>query len=175
MSVVPPKIEIKDRFAVQVYALYLLNELGELTEYQMNEIALEEECVSVFLLIEALGSLEEKLLVEKNDTIYKITDNGKVMLREFKNTVPLSIRENSLETGLKILARDEFERSVKCRIIEEKGTYFLSVRFLNEMGGPDLLDTKIYAPNEEQAQKMYEHFMSDPSEIIAQVMKLFIT
>lgn len=174
MSVILPKIEIKDRFTAQVFILYLLNELDKLTESQMNEIAQEEECVSVFLLIEALGNLEEKGLVEKNDSTYKIKENGKIMLREFKNTVPVSIKERSLEAGLKILARDELERSVRCRVVEEKGNYFLNVRFLNEMGGADLMSINVFAPNEEQAHRMHEHFMKNPSETITHIMKLFI-
>ena len=174
-----PKITIDDSLLIQIYLCYLLEQLGDLTEEQLSDIITECEAVNFYSFLEALSVMVEKELTskseEKNGTVYHLLPTGKLMAQEFYRRVPLSIREKSLEYGRKVLEMAELERSRICRIEHTRdNNIYLTVRFLNEMGGPDLMDLKIYAPDLEQAKQMRERFLEKPSDIVTKVMNFFI-
>ena len=179
MNYEAPKITIDDSLLIQIYLCYLLDQLGDLTEEQLSDIITECENVNFFSFLEALSIMVEKEMAEKTEEkskiIYKLLPTGQLMAKEFYQRIPLSIRENSLEYGKKVLQMAELERSVICRIeYTKENDIYLTVRFLNEMGGADLMDLKVYAPNIEQAKIMRDRFLEKPSDIVTKIMNHFI-
>ena len=180
MAYESPKIIIDDKLTIQIYLCFLIDRLGDLTEEQLSDIITEYESVNILEYLEALSIAQEKELIKaeenKNQKILSLMPKGKMMADEFFNRIPLSIREKSLEYGQYVLKMAELERSVICRI--ERGGYnepcFLTVKFLNEMGGPNLMELKIYAPDFEQAKQMRERFYEKPSDTVAKIMNMFI-
>ena len=132
-----PKIFIDDTFVIQIYICYLIEQLGELTDEQIRDIASEYE---------------------------------------FYQRIPLSIRGKSIEYGKYVLKMADLERSIICRI--QRGNFngpcYLTVKFINEVDGSDLMDLKIYAPDFEQAKQMRERFYEKPSDIVTKIMSMFI-
>ena len=174
-----PKITIDDKLNIQFYICHLLDKLGTLSENQLSDIITECESVNYYDFLEALSVIIEKELAEqteeKNEIVYKLLPQGKMMSEEFYHHIPLSVREKSIEYGKKMLELSEVERALQCRIERTQETHcFVTVRFINEMGGPDLVNLRLYAPNLEEAKKMKERFYERPSEIITKVMQLFI-
>lgn len=180
MAYESPKIIIDDKLTIQIYLCFLIDRLGELTDEQLSDIITEYETVNFLEYLEALSIAQEKELIKsdenKGQKIFSLLPKGKMMADEFFNRIPLSIREKSLEYGQYVLKMAELERSVVCRI--ERGEYnepcFLTVKFLNEMGGPNLMELKIYAPDFEQAKQMRERFFEKPSDTVAKIMNMFI-
>ena len=179
MNYQAPKITIDDSLLIQIYLCYLLEQLGNLTEEQLSDIITECEAVNFFAYLEALSVMCEKEMIEKsqekNTSVYHLLPTGKLMAQEFYRRIPLSIREKSIEYGHKVLEMAELERSIICSIEHTRdNNIYLSLRFLNEMGGPDLMDLKIFAPDLEQARQMRERFLEKPSDIVTKVMNYFI-
>ena len=180
MAYESPKIIIDDKLTIQIYLCFLIDRLGNLTDEQLSDIITEHEVVNFLEYLEALSIAQEKELIKaeenKNKKILSLLPKGKMMADEFYSRIPFSVREKSLEYGQYVLKMAELERSVICRI--ERGGYnepcFLTVKFLNEMGGPDLMELKIYAPDFEQAKQMRERFYENPSDIVAKIMNMFI-
>ena len=180
MAYESPKITIDDKLTIQIYLCFLIDRLGNLTEEQLSDIITEHEAVNFLEYFEALSVAQEKELIKAEDNkdqkILSLLPKGKMMADEFYSRIPLSIREKSLEYGQYVLKMADLERSVVCRI--ERGGYnepcFLTVKFLNEMGGPNLMELKIYAPDFEQAKQMRERFFEKPSDIVAKIMNMFI-
>ena len=180
MAYKSPKIIIDDKLTIQIYLCFLIDRLGDLTEEQLSDIITEHESVNFLEYLEALSIAQEKELINAEETkgkkIFSLMPKGKMMADEFFSRIPLSIREKSLEYGQYVLKMAELERSVICRI--ERGGYndpcFLTVKFLNEMGGPNLMELKIYAPDFEQAKQMRERFYEKPSDTVAKIMNMFI-
>ena len=180
MAYESPKIIIDDKLTIQIYLCFLIDRLGKLTEEQLSDIITEHEAVNILEYLEALSIVQEKELIKAEDNngqkIFSLLPKGKMMADEFFNRIPLSIREKSLEYGQYVLKMAELERSVVCRI--ERGGYnepcFLTVKFLNEMGGPNLMELKIFAPDFEQAKQMRERFYEKPSDTVAKIMNMFI-
>ena len=174
-----PKITVDDPIDIHTYVCYLLNELGDLKDEQLADIITECEAVNYYEYLESLSKIIEKKLVSevklKEGISYHLLIPGQVMAEQFYKRIPLSIREKSIEYGKKVLQIAELERSIKCRIENmHDGHYYLTVQFLNEVGGPDLMSIKVFAPNLEQAKKMRERFMEKPSDIVTKIMNMFI-
>lgn len=176
-----PKITITDPLTVEIYLCYLIEQLGEITSEQLSSIIMEHEFISYFDYMSGMIEARKKNLISQKDEngenhVY-LLENGKILAREFSNRIPLSIREKSIAYGKEVLKTAELERAVVCRI--ERGMFesdpcYLTVKFKNEMGGMDLMDLKVYSPDYEQAKKMRERFLERPSEIIADIMNMFI-
>lgn len=179
MSVDVPSIMLDDIFDIRVFVCYLLDSFGSLTEKQINDISVLSDAVNYFELVEALSGMEEKELVsiEKNGNVktYTLLPQGKIVLKEFLQHIPRSIQEKSTTAGEKVLEQAKLERSIKCHITKSSdGHYNLTVKFLNEFGGPDLLEIKVFAPTREQAQEMQKRFLENPTDIITNTMNSFI-
>ncbi len=176
-----PKITIDDKLTIQIYLCYLLQQLGDLTRDQLSDVITEIEAVNFFEYLEALSIAEEKNLIKsteekKGKFILSLLPQGETMAREFYNRIPLSIREKSLEYGKYMLEMADLERSIICRIERTNydGPCFLTVKFLNEINGDELMNLKIYAPDFEQAKQMRERFYEKPSDIVTKIMNMFI-
>lgn len=175
-----PKIIIDDKLTIQIYICYLLEQLGDLTDEQLSDIIAEVESVNLFEYLEALSIAGEKELLtsraDKDKTLLSLLPQGKTMAREFSHRVPLSVREKSLEYGKHLLELAELERSIVCRI--ERGgcnePCYLTVKFLNEINGSELLSLRIFAPDYEQAKEMRERFYEKPSDTVTKIMNMFI-
>lgn len=175
-----PKITIDDKLTIQIYLCFILEQLGELTEDQLSDIVTEIDAVSGFEYFEALSVAAEKNLIgikeEKGAKKLYLLPQGLTMAKEFFHRIPLSIREKTLEYGEYVLKMADLERSIICRI-ERNGVgepCYLTVRFLNEINGEELMNLKIYAPDYEQAKLMRERFYEKPSDIVTKIMNMFI-
>ena len=175
-----PKITIDEKLTIQIYLCFILEQLGELTEDQLSDIVTEIDAVSGLEFFEALSVSVEKELIgvkeEKNVKRLSLLPQGFTISKEFFHRIPLSIREKTLEYGQYVLKMADLERSIICRI-ERNGVgepCYLTVRFLNEINGDELMNLKIYAPDYEQAKLMRERFYEKPSDIVTKIMKMFI-
>jgi hypothetical protein len=173
-----PKIILTDSFKITVLICYLLNELGALTEYQLTKILTLDEVVNHFDLTEAFGVLENKKLADfverRGERFYEINDNGRTIAAE-AGSVPLSVRENSMREGKKILAEIELRKTVSWKVQKREKGYNFNIRMLNEFGGPDLMEINLYAPSEEGAQDIQRRFLERPLDIVRKTMTMFTT
>lgn len=175
-----PKIIIDDKLTIQIYICFLLEQLGDLIDEQMSDIITEVDSVNFFEYLEALSIAKEKKLLEssvdKDKTVFSLLPQGRTMAREFFHRVPLSVREKSLEYGKHLLELAELERSIICRI--ERGgcnePCYLTLKFLNEINGSELMSLRIFAPDYEQAKEMRERFYEKPSDTVTKIMNMFI-
>lgn len=177
MSYPVPKIRISDPFIAAVLLCYLLENLGKLTDEQLTELVTLDEMVGYFELAEAFGYLEDKGLaefsVEGLRKIYKLNETGRMIVGEFQQSVPLTIREKTLAEGRSMTAMIELKRSVDWRIDKAEKGYIFTARFLNEFGGPDIMDVRIYAPTIENAEDIQRRFLETPVDIIRRTMDLY--
>ena len=179
MAVGVPSIMLDDVFDIKVFICYLLDSFGKLTEKQINDIAVMSDSVNYFDLVDAISGMEDKNLVSVtpigSEKIYELQPQGELVLNEFLTHIPRSIQEKSYIAGKKVIEQSKLDKSIKCFITKnENDTYTLAVRFLNEIGGPDMLKIEVFAPTREQAQQMQKHFLEHPSEIVTNTMNLFI-
>ncbi len=175
-----PKIFIEDKLTLQIYLCFLLDKLGDLMEDQLSEIVTETNTAGGLEYLEALSLNQEKEMIKseetKKGTVLSLLPRGLTMSREFYHRIPCSIRDKSVEYGKYLLKMADMERSVICRILRDdfNGPCYLTVRFLNEIKGNELMNLKIYAPDYEQAKQMRERFYERPTDIVTNIMNMFI-
>lgn len=173
-----PKIRLDDKYDIQILVAYLLKQIGFLTLEQLVSITVDDDTVNYFDLVSALGGMEEKAFVEikkvDNEDCYFPTEKSNFMAVELGEKIPKSIRENTVYYGKKITAREKLEKAIKCEIIKLEQGYHLYIRFINEMGGADLMDLKIYAPTYETAAEMEKRFFDNPTGTYRRVLNGFI-
>ena len=156
MSIPVPKYTLYDRKDIEVLVAYILYKVGSITKDELMRCTVDHDFVMYFDLICCLFDMEDKGLIicEKagNDETCLPTAKSEYLAIELAYTIPLSIREDTIYYAKKITSHSRLEKTVKTEIVKvEQGGYQLCIRFINEMGGTDLMELKIYAPTKESA------------------------
>jgi len=152
---------------------FLLENLENLTEEQIFEIATANDAVSQFALSDALTTVEKKELASKTDG-YCLTNAGKIWLREFEPSLTLTLKKAMLREGEKVVRLGRLKKALKWDIKKEKDKYAFWVSFLNEMDGSVIMEVKIYAKTRETAVEIRENFLKNPAKIIKNTVNNFI-
>ena len=163
MSIPVPKYTLYDRKDIEVLVAYILYKVGSITKDELMRCTVNHDFVMYFDLICSLFDMEDKGLIicEKagNDETCLPTAKSEYLAIELAYTIPLSIREDTIYYAKKITSHSRLEKTVKTEIVKvEQGGYQLCIRFINEMGGTDLMELKIYAPTKESAEQMEKVF-----------------
>lgn len=168
-------LSLTDLYAIKILLCYLLSKLERpVTPEQLYEIAVGSGILNYFYYTEAMDELLKSHVIElrRNEKhtqdFYYLTQQGKYGGEEFKRHVPLSLREQILACALKYFARLKRENEVKCEYIStDKGCY-VYCRILDVQD--DLLNLKIFAPDEEQARLIGKRIMSNPTDFYGRIM-----
>ena len=179
MSIPVPKYTLYDRKDIEVLVAYILYKVGSITKDELMRCTVDHDFVMYFDLICCLFDMEDKGLIicEKagNDETCLPTAKSEYLAIELAYTIPLSIREDTIYYAKKITSHSRLEKTVKTEIVKvEQGGYQLCIRFINEMGGTDLMELKIYAPTKESAEQMEKRVFDNPVGAYRNVLNSFI-
>lgn len=173
-----PRITLTDKVNIWAYVGLLLNRFGPLNEQLLIDINNETEAVSYFEFVSSFSGMKEKGLIEtvvkRGESCWTMTEKGNEMLSQFENDIPASILEKTLATAKRLTERAELERSIVCRVLEEKGRYYVSIRLLNETNGEDIMTLRLNSPSKEQAEIIEKRFLSRPNEVITKFMNMLL-
>ncbi len=173
-----PKITLYERKDIEVLTAFLLHKIGAMTKEELLCCTVDKEFVRYFDMICCLIDMEEKELVkcmqEDGEERYYPTAKSNYLSIELADSLPISLREDALYCAKMTTARLRLESSVKCEIIPLEKGFRLYIRFLNETGGEDLMELKIYAPTLEAAEQMQKRFYDNPAGAYRSVLNSFI-
>lgn len=174
-----PKLTLYEDKEIQILIAHLLRKVGCMSKEELMRCTVDQEFVKYFDFHSCIMSMEEKKLitVEKTDDceLCHPTNQSNYLAIELAYSIPLSIREDAVYLAKKITAHNHLEKAIKCEIITlEQGGYHLYIRFINEVGGADLMELKIYAPTLEAAQQMERKFFDNPTGAYRGVLNSFI-
>ncbi len=171
-----PRIEIKDKIEIWAYIGFIISNFGALPEQLLIDINNETAAVNYFEFVSAFTGMQKKELIyqveKKNEICWQLTDKGVEHLKLFNDNVPISIREKTLTSAKKLIDRAELERSVICRIIEENGKFYVSIRLISETNGEDILSLRLTTFDRTQAEIISERFLARPNEILPKIMNM---
>ncbi len=108
----------------------------------------------------------------KEEKLYSVTDEGKMIAKQLDVALPLSIREKALKAALNTLAKAKIRKENVVTIEKNELGYF--VNFNVSGGNIDLMSLKLYVPDIMQANMVKENFYNDP-EIIYSTMLALLT
>lgn len=173
-----PKLTLYEDKEIQILIAHLLRKVGCMSKEELMRCTVDQEFVKYFDFHSSIMSMEEKKLItiEKEDDceICHPTNQSNYLAIELAYSIPLSIREDAVYLAKKITAHTHLEKAIKCEIITLDQGYHLYIRFINEVGGADLMELKIYAPTLEAAQQMERKFFANPAGAYRGVLNSFI-
>lgn len=166
-------MELTELHSVKILLCYLLNRLNKpITADQLYEIAVSDGNVNYFIYSEAMEDLmkNETIIKETSDDVeYLIlAEKGKTGAEQFRQYVPKSFRDRILSSALKFFAKLKRENEVVCELIPLENGYYVHCRILDI--SDDLMELKIFAPDEEQAELIKEKIIMNPTEFYGKIM-----
>ncbi len=175
-----PRIKVDDINSIRILVCHLIYSLGcPLTKNQLMEITSLEQAVNFFDLNEALDGIEERLCTVEEldgDLVYANTKLGDAAAREFKNMLPVSIREKMFEEAVKVYTRDAMKKDklFAVRYAEnENGSCTIGVSIKDDVTGKQKYYLNIYTGDKDTAEKIKNKIKDNPAEFSRYLDKYF--
>lgn len=170
---IPSGLTLDDSYAIKILICYFLRQIDRpITHNQLIEIATSAGGVNYFTFSEVVAQmLETGMLLEKEidgEKYYVLSTASWEGANDFKTLVPKSFRDRILSAGLKFFAKLKNDNDVKVSVSKMKIGY--SVNCVCTEGEVVLMDLKLFAPDEEQANMLADKIVDNPADFYAKVI-----
>lgn len=155
-----------DIYEIKILICYLLESIKvSFSRQQMNDIFHGDQIVNYFAYCEAINELVKTGHItaqkEEFDEIYTINQLGKDTAKHLEYLLPSSLRDNIVESAIKLLAKIKKERENEVKIVGCENGFLLKCTIHDT--SYDLMHLEIYVPDQLQAEKMKEQFLLNPA------------
>lgn len=166
---------LRNMLEIKILVCYMLSRVKEpMTRKQLCDCLQETGLVNFFDLNEAIDDLlKQKMIQEEeylNETCLTATEAGKSNAETLETTLTNTLRERSVNSALKMLARAKAERETDVKIAKTETGY--NVTFIIDGLGENLLTLSLYAADILQAEQLKENFLNNPSEVYSKIVDL---
>lgn len=157
-----------DIYEIKILICYLLKSVGlPFSKNQINQVFQEDATVNYFSFCEAIKELltSGHITAQTNNSeeVYSLNSLGEETATHLERSLPLSLRDNIVNTAMHMLAQMKLERENEVNILSYKNGFLVECVMHEE--NFDLLRLQVFAPDKIQAEKMKEKFMKDPIRI----------
>lgn len=165
-------------FEVKILICFLLNSIEqEMSFDELNEIFQNTGLVNYFEFAESVSDLERTSHLRRQQTedgreVLSITEVGRVTARTFEKTLPLSVREKTLEEARKLTRIHRCMDRVEINYHPVSDGYILEL-VLRDIGS-DLLEMKVFLPTEEECLRVRQTIEDDPAALYSGLLELLL-
>ena len=167
---------IRDSHTANILICYLLYRIDQPVQVsQLYEIAVAQDIINYFAYQDSIEyltshhSIEKKQIEPDTEAYYVLTPQGVRTAKELRTYVGKAYRDKLVTAALRYFVRIKRENEVKLEYIPLKKGYYVHVRCLDI--GDDLLDLKLYAPDETQAHYLGEQIMLNPADFYGKILE----
>ncbi len=145
---------------------------------ELNEIFQETGLVNYFEFAESMSELEKTEHIRRQMTpdgekeIFVITEVGSIAAQSFQKTLPLTVREKTLETARHLTEVQKCMDEVDVNYHPVSDGYILQLTIRDI--GSDLLNLNVFLPTEEECILVKEHIQNDPAEVYSRILTALI-
>lgn len=145
---------------------------------ELNEIFQETGLVNYFEFAESMSELEKTEHIHRQMTpdgekeIFVITEVGSITAQTFQKTLPLTVREKTLETARHLTEVQKCMDEVDVNYHPVSDGYILQLTIRDI--GSDLLNLNVFLPTEEECILVKEHIQNDPAEVYSRILTALI-
>lgn len=145
---------------------------------ELNEIFQETGLVNYFEFAESMSELEKTEHIRRQMTpdgekeIFVITEVGSITAQIFQKTLPLTVREKTLETARHLTEVQKCMDEVDVNYHPVSDGYILQLTIRDI--GSDLLNLNVFLPTEEECILVKEHIQNDPAEVYSRILTALI-
>ncbi len=166
---------ITDSHTANILLCYLLYRIGQPVQVsQLYDIAVTEDIINYFAYQDAIAYLTSHHSIEVETEsngmrYYVLTQKGEKTAKELRQFVGKAYRDKLVTAALRYFARIKRENEVKIEYISLEKGYYVHIRCLDIRD--DLLDMKLYAPDETQARYLGEQIMRNPADFYGKILE----
>jgi len=165
---------ITDPHTANILICYLLYRIDRpVQESHLYDIAVTSDIINYFAYQDSIDYLmtHHSIQLKEEDGIkyYVLLAHGIQTAKELRNFVRKAYRDKLVFVALRYFARLKRENEVKIEYLPLKKGYYVHVRCLDI--GDDLLDMKLYAPDETQAHYLGEQIMLNPANFYGKILE----
>ena len=167
---------LTNEYEIKILICYLLkNVTVPLSAYQMNEVFQEYSIVNYFEFASALADLHSTGHVcvstaEDGSEVYAITELGGKTADTLESSLPRAVRDKAVSGALALLAQERLHRENTVSIEQTEDGYLVTCTVSDV--GSNLMELKLFVPDDLQAQAVKRHFSEPPQSVYAQVLSL---
>lgn len=107
-------------------------------------------------------------LVDNENSLYFLTDNGKMIAAQLDYTLPPSVKEKAYNCAVSLLEQKRIEKENSVTITKTDMGYNVNCRVSG--GNVDLISIDIYAPDRQQARIIKKNFHKNPELLYKTIM-----
>ncbi len=165
---------LTNEYEIKILICYLLkNVTAPLSAYQMNEVFQEYSIVNYFEFASALADLRSTGHVTASTAtdgseVYTITDLGIRTADTLERSLPRSVRDKAVSGALALLAKERLNRE-NTVLIEQTEDGYLVTCTVSDVGS-DLMQLKLFVPDELQAQAVKREFSRHPQSVYTRIL-----
>ena len=165
---------LRDRNEIKILICYLLKTVDKPLSFDsLNEILQKDGLVNYFEFAQCMHELllTGHIDLAGQDDYYKCTKLGAGTAAMFERRLPLSVREKSVRSAIRLLARIKREAENRVTVSEKPGGgYDVTCTVLD--GGDSLLSVGLLVPGRAQAEAVRRRFLEDPELLYKGVIAL---
>ena len=161
---------------VKIFVLYLMENINYPLDFvTINDIVMQTDYVMYLDFAEAFTEMLDGELIlgveTEGETLYTVTEKGKMVARELKSDLLPSILDRSLSAALRYLSFKKRGIEAKC-VIEstEDGRYSVTCSFLEKK--ICIFSQSVVVDTKNRAERMRENFYERPEAIYRGVLAL---
>lgn len=161
-------------FEVKILICFLLDNIQQPLSFdELNEILQNTGFVNYFEFAESISDLEKSghVKLEKNEegvAQYQLTEMGAVTAQTFEKTLPLTVREKTMEEAHHLVEASKCMNEVEVNYAPTSDGYVLHL-VMKDIG-TDLLDLKVFLPTEEECVLLKERLEQDPAQFYEKIL-----
>lgn len=165
---------LREKNDIKLLICYILSGIdNSLSKDDIISILKDNDLANYFEASDAFSDLISKKLIytdSKDNSLYTVTDEGKMIAKQLDVSLPISVREKALKAALNTLARAKIRKENTVKIEKNDFGYFVNCNISG--GNIDLMSLKLYVPDIMQANMVKENFHKDPELVYSSILAI---
>ena len=168
---------LKDIYEIKILICYLLYSVKEpLSKEQIDVVLQGNHLVNYFSYATAYRELLESRHISEMEQdgkkVLRLNELGKDTAIALKSNLPLSLKNKVVSAGMEILSEMKMDKVRQVELEKIDNGYI--VRLVIHDENLDLLDIKLFAPDEEQVDIIKQQFVSNTIDVYKGIISLLI-
>lgn len=165
-------------FEVKILICLLLDKIAQpLTFDQINEILQKTGFVNYFEFAESMSELQHSRHVRQvtgpnGDSLFEISEIGAATAQTFSKTLPLTVREKTIECAQEYLQLKKRLEEIDIRYRAAPDGYILTIQMKDI--GSDLMNLNVFIPTEEECIAIRERIYADPLILYQGILSILL-
>ncbi len=160
---------LRSKNDIKILICYLLKSISTpLSEEDIVSVLQENNLANYFEVVSAFEDLKNMNNIysyDKNE-LYSVTETGKLIAEQLISSVPISVREKTLNTAINLLSKRQLEKENTVEITPLENGYSVKCTVVGDVNNSnELLSFMLYVPDLLQANQVKENFQKRPDLI----------